>query len=84
MVTELTNVSFAISLIKTVQIKQKNLSFGRLNASSTSLNYSRANEGKNSGIISVDGYKCGVVNGEILPILAAVKVDDAFANRGRV
>jgi hypothetical protein len=84
MVTELTNVSFAILLIKTVQIKQKNLHFCLLNASSTSLNYLKATRGKNGGIISVDGCERGVVGPEISPSLAAVKIDGAFANRGRV
>jgi hypothetical protein len=40
--------------------------------------------GMNGGIVSVEGCERGVVGPEISRSLAAVKIDDAFANRGRV
>jgi hypothetical protein len=69
---------------KTVQINVMHSPFHLLNASANSLNYSNVMRGKNRGIISVGGCKRGVVGPEISPSLAAVKIDDAFANRGRV
>jgi hypothetical protein len=43
-----------------------------------------SDEAKNGGIIIVDGCERGIVGGEILALAAAVKMDNAFANRGRV
>jgi hypothetical protein len=69
---------------KTVQINVMHSPFCLPNASADSTNYSNAMRGMNGGIISVEGCERGVVGPEISRSLAAVKIDDAFANRGRV
>jgi hypothetical protein len=61
----LTNVSFTIILIKTVQINQMNSSFCAFSTLTTSLNYLKANRGRKAASSAFDGCKRGIVEAEI-------------------
>jgi hypothetical protein len=67
-----------------VQIDQINSPFCAFSTLTTSLNYSKVNRGRKAASSEFDGCKRGVVKAEISPLAAAVKMANAFANRGRV
>ena len=79
----MTNVSFAIFSIKTVQINQMHLPSCLLNTSVTSFNYSKVMSEKT--VASSVLTSTNEASSELFsPSPAAVKIDDPYPNCGRV
>jgi hypothetical protein len=75
MATELTNASFAIFSTKNGANQADELTFSLLLNACPFNELFESDEGKNGGIIIVDGCKRGVVGGEILALEVAVKIE---------